>query len=124
MDRSYNGQELQTLYCTTTNKDIWDTLSLSPDTKYLAFNELPISAAGNQNLVILELTTGKLHVAATTSLNDSAVYEPLKWRDHISLYVSYSRIDVDFTCNRRQVYLLPDVTQDSSLQQISIPTIK
>lgn len=118
-----DGQELQTLYCTTTNKDIWDTLSLSPDTKYLAFNELPISAAGNQNLVILELATGKLHVAATASLNDSAVYEPLKWRDHISLYVSYSRIGVEFTRNRRQVYLLPDVTQNSSLQQISIPTI-
>lgn len=118
-----DGQELQTLYCTTTDKALGETFSLSPDTKYLAFNESPISAADNQNLIIMDLATGKLHVAATASSNVYGFYEPIKWRDTTSLYVSYSRVGIDNTRNRRQVYLLPDVTQNSSLQQITIPTI-
>lgn len=118
-----DGQELQTLYCTTMDKDLGDTFSLSPDTKYLAFDEFPISSLNNQNLVVVDLTTGTLHVAATANSDASGFYEPIKWQDNTSLYVSYSRVGVDYTRNRRQVYLLPDVTQSSSLQQITIPTI-
>lgn len=119
-----DGQELQTLYCTTTDKELWGTLSFSPDTKYLTFGELPIDTAGNNNLVLLNLATGKLHVIATlNNQKDSGMYDPIKWRDNDSIYVNHSLDGVGDTRNRHQEYLLSNVTQNPSLQQINIPTI-
>lgn len=119
-----DGQGLQTLYCTTVEKDLWDTFSFSPDTTYLTFEEAPSSGpSNNQNLMILELATGKLHIAAEVPGPAPTIYEPIKWRDKTGLYVNSSRIGVGMTRDRFQVYLLLDVTQISTFQQISLPTI-
>lgn len=117
-----DGQELQTLYCTTTDNDLWNTVSFSPDAKYVTFEEVSIYSKSSPKLMILELATGKLQVAAQVS-QMPAIYEPIKWRDNTSLYANYSLIGVGDTRNRHQVYLLPDVTQNSTPQKISIPTI-
>lgn len=119
-----DGKELQTLYCTTVDKDIWDALSFSPDMRYITFEDLPIQTSGDQNLILLELSTGKLHIAAQISnAQAGAIYEPIKWRDNTSLYANYSLIGVGDTRNRHKVYLLPDVTGNSTPQQVAIPTI-
>lgn len=118
-----DGKELQTLYCTTTDKELWGTLSFSPDTKYLTFDEVPVYYGGNQNLVLLNLATGGIKAIATVGSQGSGVYEPIKWRDNNSIYVNYSQDGVGDTRNRHEEYLLSNVTQTPSLQQINIPTI-
>ncbi len=119
-----DGQEVQTLYCTASGNDLFNTLSFSPDTKYLTFEEYPVYTTGSQNLVLLELASGKLHVAEQLlDTQASAIYEPIKWRGNTSLYANYSLIGVGDTRNRHKVYLLPDVTQNSTSQQISLPNI-
>lgn len=119
-----DGQELQTLYCTTVDNDLEDTLSFSPDTKYITFEELSITSnTGSQHLMLLELATGKLNIIAQMPQKSMAIYEPIKWRDNTSLYVNSSSIGVGDTRNRHKVYLLPSVTQNATPQEISIPTI-
>ncbi len=127
-----DGRELQTLYCAASGNNLGNNfpnpLSFSPDTKYLTFQEvsgdsIQAPTNGPKKLMLLELATSKLSTLEKIDQTWSAVYEPIKWRDNTSLYATYTAIGLAHARDRQKVYLIPDVTQNSTLQQISLPQI-
>ena len=116
-----DGQELQTLYCGGVN-----SILLSPDQKSLAFTQQ------YGDLLKLDMASGQLQTETKAPApQEPAFYQPVKWRDNSSLYVTKELVGVGGGSpypmrNRVGLYLLQDTSKDASqqstnLQQIMLP---
>ncbi len=112
-----DGAELQTLYCGS-----FENLLLSPDLHSLIFSQ------NNGDLMLLNMQSGVLQTELKASNSESYFYQPLKWRDNTSIYVTRQRIGVGSSVpfalrNRDGVYLLKDITKDASQQNTNVQMI-
>jgi len=99
-----DGRELQTLYCSRSNRGMLNSLKWSPDQKKLVFNE-------GSKVELLTLATGAFRQVAlsTTVLR----YTPLTWLDNTRFYLK--RIDRRDTLPERPgLFLLDTVTGNVS----------
>lgn len=106
-----DGQGLQTLYCSTSAKlGSAGALEWSPDQKYVAFLE-------NQNIYLLDLSTGRYRLVAPPSNN--VYYVPQTWLDPTRLYLSGVRQGTESALN---LYLL-DISSAKVQHVLDSPTL-